>query len=45
MRNIIRGVIPPLITPLNDRGELDETGLRKLVSYCMIKLEAQVVRP
>ncbi len=29
----IKGIIPAMVTPLNDREELDEAGLRSLVNY------------
>ena len=29
----IRGIVPPLITPLNGRDELDLAGLQRLIEY------------
>ena len=35
----LSGVIPPLLTPLTDEGELDETSLRSLIDF---QLSAEV---
>lgn len=32
---IIRGVIPPIVTPLDRKENVDETGLRAMVNHCI----------
>ncbi|MBP1764939.1 MAG: Dihydrodipicolinate synthetase family, partial [Firmicutes bacterium] len=29
----VKGVIPPLITPIDEKERLDEGGLRRLINY------------
>ncbi len=33
MNPILRGIIPPLVTPLKSESELDEQGLKRLIEY------------
>lgn len=33
MKLPLKGIIPPMITPLNENGELDELGLKKLIEH------------
>ena len=33
MRNIIKGIIPPMVTPLSGRDTLDVAGLERLIEY------------
>lgn len=35
MAKKLYGVIPPLVTPLNQDGSLDKEGLKKLINYCI----------
>jgi len=35
MEKKIIGVIPPIITPINEHEEVDEKGLRRLISHCI----------
>ena len=32
--NKIKGIIPPIVTPLNEREEIDEKAFRKLLNHC-----------
>ena len=31
----IKGIIPPLVTPLDRKGRVDEESLEKLISHCI----------
>ena len=33
----IRGIIPPIVTPINEKEDIDEGGLRKLINHCIEK--------
>lgn len=33
LKQPIRGIVPPLVTPLNGRDELDRVGLKRLIEY------------
>lgn len=35
MNQILKGIIPPLVTPLQEDGSLDEKGLKRLVDHCI----------
>lgn len=32
-KNPLKGIIPPMITPLNQDGSLDSTSVKKLIEY------------
>ncbi|NJD04326.1 MAG: dihydrodipicolinate synthase family protein [Ruminiclostridium sp.] len=33
--NAIKGIIPPIITPIEDNEDVDEKSLRKVINYCI----------
>ena len=35
MSKEIIGVIPPIITPIDENEKVDEAGLRKLINHCI----------
>jgi len=35
--SVLRGIIPPLITPVTENEDIDEDGLRKIVNHCIEK--------
>lgn len=35
----LRGVIPPMITPFQENGDLDESAIRELVTYLSDKVD------
>lgn len=35
--SILKGIIPPLITPVTENEDIDEAGLRKIVNHCIRK--------
>ncbi len=35
MAKVLKGVIPPIITPVDENEKVDETALRKLVDHCI----------
>lgn len=35
--SVLKGIIPPLITPVKENEDIDETALRKIVNHCIEK--------